>query len=124
MGGGKSPAEIGVMWIKWELMKRLLADMDTVGAQIEEVATYATDEVFNSSAFEYEIPLTSISVLQPISDALQECAGVIDDVKTGFQERWTSMTAAVALSAKDYETADGQHLHAFLQTYLDLVDQP
>jgi len=122
MGGEKSPAEIGVMWIKWELMQRLLADMDTVGGQIEEVATYATDEVFNSSAFEYEIPLTGVSVLKPISDALKECGGVIEDVKTAFQDKWTSLTAAVALSAKDYETADGQQVHAFLQAYLDLVD--
>lgn len=121
MGGGKSPAEIGVMWIKWELMQRLLTDMDTVGGQIEDVATYATDEVFNSTAFEYELPL-GVSVLKPISDALQECGGVIDDVKAGFQERWKGLTAAVALSAKDYETADGQQLHAFLQAYLDLVE--
>jgi len=110
------------MWIKWELLQRLLTDMDTVGGQIEDVATYATDEVFNSSAFEHEIPLTGVSVLKPISDALKECGGVIDEVKSGFRERWTSLTAAVALSAEDYETADGQQLHAFLQAYLDLVD--
>ncbi|NHA00420.1 hypothetical protein G5V59_11000 [Nocardioides sp. W3-2-3] len=105
-------------------MQRLLTDMDTVGGQIDDVATYGTDEVFNSTAFEYEIPLTGVSVLKPISDALKECGGVIDEVKTGFQEKWKGLTAAVALSAKDYETADGEQMHTFLQAYLDLVDKP
>ena len=70
MGGGKTPAEIGVMWIKWELMQRLLTDMDTVGGQIEDVATYATDEVFNSTAFEYEIQEVARSIASKKPSAL------------------------------------------------------
>lgn len=102
--------------IRWGNMEKLFEDLEKVGAQAGDVETYAREQVFDKSGFDY-----SLCVLQPLADMMDTLGDVFGDLRTTFDSRWEALVSALAVSAKEIEQTDGLQEHGYLKAYTDLV---
>lgn len=104
--------------VRWGNMEKLFEDLEKVGAQAKDVETYAREQVFDKSGFDYDL-----CVLKPLADMMESLGGMFGDLRTTFDTRWEALVAALAVAAKEIEESDGLQAHAYLKAYTDLVGE-
>jgi hypothetical protein len=104
--------------IRWGNMEKLFEDIEKVGAQAGDVETYAREQVFDRSGFDYDL-----CVLKPLADMMDTLGDVFGDLRETFDTRWEALVAALAVSAKEIEETDGLQQHGYLKAYTDLVGE-
>ena len=102
--------------IRWGNLEKFFEDLEQVGAQAGDVETYAKEQVFDKSGFDYDL-----CVLKPLADMMDTLGGVFGDMRTTFDGRYEALVAALAVSAKEIEETDGLQEHGYLKAYTDLA---
>lgn len=102
--------------VRWGNLEKFFEDLEKVGAQAGEVESYARQQVFDKSGFDYDL-----CVLQPLADMMDTLGDVFGDLRSTFDERWEALVAALAVTAKEIEQTDGLQEHGYLTAYTDLV---
>ena len=74
--------------IRWGNMEKLFADIEKVGAQAGDVETYAREQVFDRSGFDYDL-----CVLKPLADMMDTLGDVFGDLRETFDTRWEALVA-------------------------------
>lgn len=104
--------------VRWGNMEKLFEDLEKVGAQAGDVESYARDQVFDKSGFDYDL-----CVLKPLADMMDTLGGVFGDLRETFDGRWEALVAALAVSAKEIEETDGLQEHGYLKVWTDLAGE-
>lgn len=102
--------------IRWGNMEKFFEDLEKVGAQAGDVETYAREQVFDKSGFDYDL-----CVLKPLADMMDTLGGVFGDLRETFDSRYDALVAALAVSAKEIEETDGLQEQGYLNAYTDLA---
>jgi hypothetical protein len=102
--------------IRWGNLEKFFEDLEQVGAQAGEVETYAREQVFDKSGFDYDL-----CVLKPLADMMDTLGGVFGDVRGTFDSRWEALVSALAVSAKEIEQTDGLQEQGYLSAWTDLA---
>jgi hypothetical protein len=102
--------------VRWGNMEKFFEDLEKVGAQAGEVETYAREQVFDKSGFDYPL-----CVLQPLADMMDTLGGTFGDLRGTFDTRWEALISALAVSAKEIEETDNLQEHGYLKAYTDLA---
>lgn len=102
--------------IRWGNMEKFFEDLERVGAQAGDVETYAREQVFDKSGFDYDL-----CVLKPLADMMDTLGGVFGDLRETFDSRYDALVAALAVSAKEIEETDGLQEQGYLNAYTDLA---
>lgn len=68
--------------IRWGNMEKLFADLEKVGGQAGDVETYAREQVFDKSGFDYDL-----CVLKPLADMMDTLGDVFGDLRGTFDTR-------------------------------------
>ena len=104
--------------IRWGQLDKFFEDLEMVGDQAADVETYAKEQVFDKSGFDYDL-----CVLKPLADMMDTLGDVFGDLRSTFDTRWESLVTALAVSAKEVEETDGIQEHGYLKAYLDLAGE-
>lgn len=102
--------------IRWGNMERFFEDLEKVAAQAGDVESYAREQVFDKSGFDYDL-----CVLKPLADMMDTLGDTFGSLRETFDSRFDALVAALAVSAKEIEETDGLQEHGYLKAYTDLV---
>ncbi len=101
--------------IRWGNLEKFYEELEKVGGQAADVETYAREQVFNRSGFDYPL-----CVLKPLADAMDTMGDVFGDLRTTFDSRWVDLVSALESTAADARRADEAQEFAYRQPIKDM----
>jgi hypothetical protein len=104
--------------IRWGNLARFKEDLEKISAQAGEVETYAKEQVFDRSGFDYDL-----CVLKPLADMMTTLGGTFGDLRTTFDSRWDDLVAALEKSVNDLADADEAQGKGYERGAIDLDGQ-